>query len=470
MTATALAGAWSALRNSDRAGTFAQKKTRHWSVGGPKLSTTCVRAYNGRHPCTAGGGLRAIDGCPGRYIRPSGSWGELSLRSASPPFGDYTEGDGVNTTSRFTSYNESTSMRHRYPEIDVEKLLRLAAKLHLSNPALADAARIHLNVLYYTLRNGHPSHNTRRKLAKAVGLGDNDHELLKSPSPHDSSTAVQEVEEEVSSTIVATGALRDKDLQDQKIILASPRLSRRLLTGRKMPSMAECFLAGRSFTSASDRDKDHPADPRMAYNHFLQPSIVVVLTIDDGPNVVAYRREKRGQMPGHVHTVGHSILFASDPSFHTIGRAKSAFDEWLDATSKPKLAEKMLLDGPAPVLLKLVRDKIDLLKRKCRLHPLGIISNDQRTSKIHRVYSQFVFKVDVDVDDRNIDRFLRSISPDLRRVGRETDPEETFVGRESKKNHMDIVAWHALHSKRDTIRSGSAIFRRGIEIVQPRDD
>jgi hypothetical protein len=351
--------------------------------------------------------------------------------------------------------------------LDVEKFKRLAARHQLKNRReISAASDVRPRTLSKAFNGGRVAVDTLMKLARAVGLGNDYHELILWDKPESSPQILLE-EAEVTPTVLG-GAAMHADSQDIKLLLTSRDLSRSLLGLKDVVSFAECLRATTVWTPINDAHKDHAIVPGLTYNHFVQPSVVVTLDVDDSANVVAYSRVKRPFQPSNVHTEGMSILIAGSPLWNVVRHKKSPLDHWLASTGDRKKATTQLLGGISPAILHFVQYKIDLLRYECRILPLGVITKDECRRSHKRVYTQFVFRVRLTVKAKNLDDFVshipsRGLFP--YRLSDNIDPEQTFVSADGRVNEMDVVAWRALHGRAATLKFGSARFRRDFQIV-----
>jgi hypothetical protein len=252
-----------------------------------------------------------------------------------------------------------------------------------------------------------------------------------------------------------------------KNVLRCQTTSEALLAG-KPPSLLAAIEASVLFPALGDSHKDTPFVPEFDYNHFVQLSVVVTVRPAgaDHPFVVGYCRTP-GMMPfSYVHTQGLAILWTTG-FLHGLGHtADLDMHEWvLLAQQSPKQAAEAFMGTDDPVLLRLLGHRLDLSGHKWTISPLGVVANDQRSPTVRRVYSQYVFRVDVNLPDAP-----REIGPTLRElvIGPEQpvqldwhdDRDERFVNGKGQPNLMDIVTWRALRGEAEHVAEGSAVFAR----------
>jgi hypothetical protein len=351
--------------------------------------------------------------------------------------------------------------------LDVKKFERLAARQKLKNrQEIAAASGVQLRTLSKAFNGGHLSVDTLMKLSNAVGLGSDYEELILWPSHSRFGESSSDGEEITPTVLEGTSPLGEQ--QDIKLLLTSRDMSQSLLAARASVSFAECLKATKVWTPIDDAHKDHPIIPGLAYNHFVQPSIVLTLDINEPASIIGYSRVRRPLQPSNAHTAGMSILIAGSPIWGVTRHKKSALDHWLASTHNPKRATAELLGGVAPAILQFVNYKIDLLRYECRILPLGVITKDERRKPHRRVYTQFVFHVRLKVKAKNLDDFVghlptRGLFP--YRLSRSIDPGKIFVGTVCQMNVMDVVAWRALHGKSAMLQCGPAKFRRDFRIA-----
>jgi hypothetical protein len=85
------------------------------------------------------------------------------------------------------------------------------------------------------------------------------------------------------------------------------------------------------------------------------------------------------------------------------------------------------------------------------LHQSARCCHERRAqSGYRRVYTQFVFHVQLQVTDKNVDRFVRNIVMEglrLYRISSSDDPEARFVGNNGSINLMDVVVFMGLKAE-----------------------
>ena len=126
------------------------------------------------------------------------------------------------------------------------------------------------------------------KLSSAVGLGSDYEELILWPSHGRMGEPSSDGEEVTPTVLEGTSSMGEQ--QDIKLLLTSRDMSEVLLDAKASVSFAECLKACRIWTPIDDAHKDHPIIPGLAYNHFVQPSIVLSLDIKDPASVIGYSR------------------------------------------------------------------------------------------------------------------------------------------------------------------------------------
>ena len=351
--------------------------------------------------------------------------------------------------------------------IDRDKFWRKALEHGLETCAqIAKKSRVCEKTVWSALKGRPVQRKTRLKLAQAIGLPDDREILARSGLDEDGDDELQDF-----STVLDSAIIEKRALQDVKLVLGVRALSDALLTGKNVPSFADCLRGSHLWTPVDDGHKDYPFQRGMRFNHFVQLALIVSLDTHDQANLICYRRTPRSHVPSQVHTVGPSILFGCSSLVHVdrSKHAKSALDRWLETTRNPVAAEKQLLRQEKPVLLELAARKINLVGKSCRITPLGIITRDERKESFKRVYSQFVFHVVLrSVPEKRIDLFVRLIDAhglELARLPDVIKPEEVFLGENGRRNTMDIVAWKALHSDDDAIQFERTVFRRSFNIA-----
>lgn len=338
-----------------------------------------------------------------------------------------------------------------------------------SQIAFAKAVGVAPRTVWKALKpNARVALETLKAFAAALQLG-NDYSELIAQSQRSSGEKKPlsdcEVPKFNSATVLRVGRLQAKTPQERKLVIGSLEMSQRILSKRIKPSLAECLESSVVVTPANDAHKDYPVLKDWTYNHFFQVSIVIVLDVSDGSRVISYDRIPRRGLPGNVHTTGLSILFTAHTTWNLYD-GQTLLDMWLQIDD-PSTAVTQFQAGPAPILLQLMKPKIDLLGEKCLIEPLGIISRDQRSEGFSRIYSQYVFAVRLTVREKNVDRFLKSIRAPgimLFRTPNSIDPECHFC-ENNKANAMDIVAWRGLVGHAKAVSFQNAKFSRGFEVV-----
>ncbi len=353
---------------------------------------------------------------------------------------------------------------------DQDEIWRQASKQRLhTQKAIAEAAGIGERTVWKIIHGGQVNGNTAEKLSVGLGLGKDFQSLLTKRSRGQTSLPIARDEEGVPTTVLTARSLQGTDRQDVKLVLASRDLSNALASGRGIPSFAECLKASKVCTAMDDTHKDHPFLPSLNVNHFIQPSLVVTLDVASGPKVLGYARAKKPMHPGHVHTVGMSMLFGCSPVWNVVRQPQTPLDVWLDLTTADAAdARHTLVAGECPVVLQLAQYKIDLVGYKCRIWPLGVITKDERRQSFNRIYTQYVFQVRLAVTVRHVDQMVKRIPVDgmaLYRLASDQDAEVVFAGKEGRVNMMDIVAWQALHCDEMHLEYGHAKFWRGFAVV-----
>ena len=321
--------------------------------------------------------------------------------------------------------------------------------------------------------NGKPKHaSTLLKLARKLGLGDDYSALIANPQKGMSEGQGAERpfdEKDDKPTTAAATNLADGRTQDIKVLVASAQICKSLLQRGPRPTFLDCVLHSVAFTPIDDKHKDYPFVPQSKYNHFFQPSAVVVIQQRKDMYVLACKRTAQDGSPDYLHTQGRSILFASDYLRKVHRHRQSPMDRWVQIANRDKKKGVRDFLDKEGTLVQILQYKIDLLQRASLVEPLGVISNDQRAKGSNRVYTQFVFRIDVRLKDReDIDRAVRAISAPglvLSRLPGDLDPEAYFVGRAGRKNAMDILAWQTLHSSERQLKYQSARFTRGFDVV-----
>lgn len=358
---------------------------------------------------------------------------------------------------------------------DTDVLLRYAAKNGLeTQAAIADAAGVSPRSVWNALKGAAVSGRTLRQLARAFGLGDDYSELIRSTSSciasHDGRQAGLFDDTDGTSPFVnQVELIEHRRKQDIKVVLASRQICRSLLTRSHRPSLRACIEASVAFTPTDDRHKDYPFVPGSRYNHFCQPSAIVIFRHPAGDRLLAYPRKDVVGAPDYLHTQGTSILFAVDYFWGLHRRRGTIVDEWLElACRNGDEAARRFVSGDPPILLQLLKYKLDLTAVPCNVSPFGIISRDERRGSLKRAYTQYVFRIEVEVRSRiEPSTFVERIPAPglaLRLLPMVIDADKVFIdGR--RKNAMDIVACEALQSDAHRLSFEDATFCRLFRVV-----
>lgn len=312
---------------------------------------------------------------------------------------------------------------------------------------------------------------TLKQTARAFGIGD-DYSCLVDWSRTQSIAVPQGSSNSLvtPSTLVDGVALQGVRLQDVKVILTCPSISLALLQGGDVPSFLECIRSSATVVTVDDAHKDHPLYPTIGYNHFISAAVVVTLPQVDGACVLGYHRAPISHMPHHIHTRGLSIFFSCSPHRNLVRHARTEFDEWLHVCATESCrADEVLIGRHAPLLLRALRSKIDLCPYQTTIMPLGVVTRDVRSDKHRRVYTQYVYQVEVKIKHRNLDQFVHGVKTGgltLSRLHSATDERVLFTDQQRRENAQDLVVWRSLRSSAAMVRDGATQFRRGFILSQ----
>ncbi len=346
----------------------------------------------------------------------------------------------------------------------------LVAKLALrkgftTDKKVCETAGIAANTYRRALKSLRIEAKTAERICKVLGAR-SIYELIKSDKPDQLRDSVDR--EQSPPTVLSPEAARGKKLQDVKVVLDDVSYSNRLLeVAGPLPTFLECVLHSVTFTPVSDSHKDRPFLPSFSYNHFIQSSMLVVIKNGD-PSLLGYSRMEQLGEPTCVHTSGLSVLFSSARPQTIKGFGTSPLDTWRRiGLTQPQRARHDLIGHGRCLLLETLRHKLDLVGEDVRIEPFGVITNDQRPD-YQRIYSQYVFRVDLHAHGGDLDLYVNSLRPRhhrLHRLPEGLDEEDYFTGRDGKKNAMDIVAYRALCSEATQVVFGKCRFTRGFAVT-----
>lgn len=339
---------------------------------------------------------------------------------------------------------------------------------YTSQEELAKAAGVSPKTVWNAMQGNPVAKKSRIAIGRALGLA-GDFLLFVAQKAEDTVTASKEPPAGVPSAEINSGLAKGERTQDIKLVLKDQPLRKQILDGKALPSFAACVDTAVAFTPVNDKHKDYPFLPATRYNHFFQPSVVVVLRHRGGQRILGYSRMPKDGSPDYLHTQGYSILLTSDFLRRLHRHKQSPMDRWMACVRRNKAeAAEQFLDGEKPVLLEIIQYKADLSALACKIEPFGVITNDQRIRGTGRVYTQYVFRITCPVSDSDLDELVRRISAPglaLHLVPEDAEPDEFFVGREGRKNVMDIAVWRALRGEDLRIKVEKATFIRGFDLV-----
>lgn len=242
-------------------------------------------------------------------------------------------------------------------------------------------------------------------------------------------------------------------VQDKKNIIRSPRLSRALIKGIGVPSLFDAVYNSATFTPLDDDHKDRPFVPGMSYNHYLMIAAVLIVNHPREKSAIGYHRAISHLKGTYKHTQGLSILWATGFEFNLKETMDRDMWNWMNlASQSPHEAEAAFIGKDDPALLRLLSHKLTLNPSICTITPLCVITNDQRPSGKPRVYTQYVFSIEVTPrgQPRPINQLISEYiqSPDQpAAVAFQADMHTQFVNHKGQTNHMDVAAWEHIHQR-----------------------
>lgn len=267
---------------------------------------------------------------------------------------------------------------------------------------------------------------------------------------------------------------------EMKLVLSEQdrELSESLIAGEVPTTFYDVVSRLLFFSPPSAESKDLPLT-QLEYNHFVSISMVIHCDFSGGrpDGLWGYTRKPSRESPlSNLQTQGVSCLWNSAFVMRMKG-ISSLMDHWLDtAKQDPEAATYDFLQRPYPWLLRLIDHKISLFGYSRDLtEPLGVITNDMRPLGKNRVYTQFVFHVQIALpspDSEQAVNHLQKCGDYGRGLGHALPFEEKFAAEFSsdlngkqRTNHMDLLAWRALQTNKDTLASGSSAFTRGFRLI-----
>lgn len=265
---------------------------------------------------------------------------------------------------------------------------------------------------------------------------------------------------------------------DRKNVLMKLALSARILKNRP-PTLAECVAKSCKWLTPTAAHKDIPYSPDLPYNHFLQVAAVIEFC-NANPAYRARLTYSREEVHDAIQQfrLGNSCLWAASFDFRERGRDK-AMDEWMEMVAgDPEAAAEEFIRDRDSILSRLLKYKIDLHgSEPVGIRPWGVVTNDLHAAgKAKRVYSQYVFRVTVNVNESWRDLVAAMRNTKQPRILANVDsfgllPEGTderlyFRDKNGSPNLMDIVVWRSLTSSAKCIREGSATFVRGFDLCR----
>lgn len=244
-------------------------------------------------------------------------------------------------------------------------------------------------------------------------------------------------------------------VQDKKNLIRDPGLSRALINGIGVPSLFDAVYNSATFTPIDDAHKDVPFVPGMDYNHFLMIGAVLIVNGHKEKTAIGYHRSVSHLKGTYKHTQGLSILWATGFEFNLKETMDRDMWNWMTLASEtPDQAEQAFIGKNDPALLRLLSHKLTLNPKNCSIRPLCVVTNDQRPLNKPRIYTQYVFRIDVTPQRRNqgkarsIDQLMGEFvqEPDQpAAVAFKPDVHTQFVNHKGHTNRMDVAAWHQLH-------------------------
>ncbi|MEM9108477.1 MAG: hypothetical protein AAGC72_00445 [Planctomycetota bacterium] len=253
----------------------------------------------------------------------------------------------------------------------------------------------------------------------------------------------------------------DHCIQDKKNIIKDLATSRALITATGVPSLFESIYNSATFTPIDDAHKDKPFVPGMDYNHFLMIGAVLIINTPQKKVAIGYHRSPNSDaLATYKHVDGLSILWATGFEFNLKETMDLDMWDWMNLVSQsPEQAEDAFIGKDDPTLLRLLSHKLTLTSGHCSIRPLCVITNDQRSKTKNRVYSQYVFAIDITSPTthakRNgkadpLDKLMGQIiqKPDRSiAVAFKPDSQDYFKNAKGRVNKMDVAAWQRLHRR-----------------------
>ncbi|MFN3166989.1 MAG: hypothetical protein ACE37H_07990 [Phycisphaeraceae bacterium] len=199
---------------------------------------------------------------------------------------------------------------------------------------------------------------------------------------------------------------------EMKLVLAEDArdLSEALLAGDSPPSLYEVLRKLRFLILPSAKIKDLKMT-ELPYNHFVSVSVVVHYDLPNslkGALLGYERRPSAESKMSNLQTKGLSTLWNSAFPINVKG-IHSLMDYWLRvATRDPGLAHYDMMERPYPWVLRVVDHKISLYGYpRHTTEPLGVITTDMRGLGKDKVYTQYVFYIELALPQDDLDRAIK---------------------------------------------------------------
>lgn len=197
----------------------------------------------------------------------------------------------------------------------------------------------------------------------------------------------------------------DSGLSEQLLVGASGAA----VSGLDLPSLSDCVTGSRIYVANSIQDRNKPVAMYISYNHFVEVAAVIrFVTPDLGCNhILSY--DRRNLTLGHAG--GRAIVWGASFAYSNID-VLAPMEKWVQAIrERIQNPDDMFIRGNIPILLQLLSYRIDLLSfPRVKVSPLGIVTLDQREEAGGRVYSQFLFMIDLEVERECLEpHFIKGI-------------------------------------------------------------
>lgn len=231
-----------------------------------------------------------------------------------------------------------------------------------------------------------------------------------------------------------------------------------------------------------DIDKESLLLPEMPVNHFPVISAIYLVTWPgaEGFTPIGHIRRPADHKPENQHTKGLSVLFSRTVPYRVWELRDSIYTQWkqrvashgtaaaADMTCPPDMAPAYLQG--CSVLTHLMGKYFGHIDAKMVQKPFGVATRDERKEGNQRVYTHFIFTIEVHLDHEPFDpaeplrNALRNpdteiVTVDLTKNNWEADFEQD----NGRRKEIDIVALQGWLGQ--NIDSASATFRKGFRVV-----